>query len=231
MSSTSPAPAPGPTPAPSAASAKTGAAAPAPAAGATGATTTKKKTTKKKAAGEDGPKKKKTIRKKKPTTKATGSAASNAALVAAAKSASADLAHSKALSAARRTDPLWYRIEDVLPPATKGADAHHHDQMASSILPEQIQIVEAALAHNSMTRSDVTPQAMACLLEQARRYAQELLEDAQDYAAHAGGMFAPTPAVGKAGAATAVPPVATTLIVEADGVLVTVVASAVAAAE
>jgi hypothetical protein len=65
---------------------------------------------------------------------------------------------------------------------------------SSSILPEQIKIVEAALAHNNMTRSDVTPQAMACLLEQARRYAQEIIEDAQDYAAHSVGMFVPTSA-------------------------------------
>jgi hypothetical protein len=33
-----------------------------------------------------------------------------------------------------------------------------------------------------MTRADITPQAFACLLEQGRRYALELLSDAQDYA-------------------------------------------------
>jgi histone H3/H4 len=42
--------------------------------------------------------------------------------------------------------------------------------------------VEAALAANHLNRTDVTPQAFACLLEQARRYALELLADAQDYA-------------------------------------------------
>jgi len=158
---------------------------------------TKKKTTKKKKAadGEGGTTKKKTVRRKKPTAKASAGSASNAAILQAAKLAQSDLADSRAFSAARRTDPLWYRIEDVLPPATTGkskADTHHQQLMAShssTVLPEQIQIVEAALANNYMTRSDVTPQAMACLLEQARRYAQELLEDAQDYAAHAGGMF------------------------------------------
>ena len=164
-------------------------------------TTTKKKTTKKKktTAGDgtagDGTKKK-VVRRKKPTSKASNSA-SNAALQSAARAALGDAAYSKALSAARRTDPLWYRIEDVLPPQSTTASSQHHyghGNMATSsrtILPEQIQIVEAALAHNNMTRSDVTPQAMACLLEQARRYAQELVEDAQDYAAHANGMFAP----------------------------------------
>ena len=162
-------------------------------------TTTKKKTTKKKkAASGDGTTgdgtKKKVVRRKKPTSKASNSA-SNAAIQSAARAAHGDAAHSKALSAARRTDPLWYRIEDVLPPqSTTASSQHHHCHMATAsrtILPEQIQIVEAALAHNNMTRSDVTPQAMACLLEQARRYAQELVEDAQDYAAHANGMFAP----------------------------------------
>jgi histone H3/H4 len=53
---------------------------------------------------------------------------------------------------------------------------------ATKVLPEQVQIVEAALSNNNMTRSDVTPQAFCVLLEQARRYASELIADAQDYA-------------------------------------------------
>jgi len=53
---------------------------------------------------------------------------------------------------------------------------------AAKILPEQVQIVEAALEKNGLTRSDVTPQAFACLLEQARRYAIDILTDSQDYA-------------------------------------------------
>jgi len=144
------------------------------------------------AANDDGTKKK--IVRRKKTTKSSSSA-SNAALHQAARAAHGDLAHSKALMTARKTDPLWYRIEDVLPPTTPSKSSRATSTAmagtSNSILPEQIQIVEAALAHNAMTRADVTPQAMACLLEQARRYAQELKEDAQDYAAHASGMFAP----------------------------------------
>jgi histone H3/H4 len=94
-----------------------------------------------------------------------------------------ELASQRNQTAARRSDPLWYRIEDVLP-----AISQDETPMASSasVLPEQLQIVETALAKNLMTRTDVTPQAFACLLEQARRYALELLADAQDYAYVAG---------------------------------------------
>jgi histone H3/H4 len=53
----------------------------------------------------------------------------------------------------------------------------------SKTFPEQIDIiVEKALSTAGLSRSDVTPQAMACLLEHARRYASDLIKDAQDYA-------------------------------------------------
>ncbi|CAB9529867.1 expressed unknown protein [Seminavis robusta] len=203
------APAPSPSPAPAAGGKAAGSpapgATPGSSAGAT-TTTTKKKTTKKKAAGGAGgtDKTKKPTKKRKTASKSSGTAASNAAMAAAAKAATADLALQRAQAAARKTDPLWYRIEDVLPPASTKAEAqqqHEHTMASSSssILPEQVQIVESALKFNNMTRSDVTPQAMACLLEQARRYATELQEDAQDYAAHAAGLFVPAPG-GKGGA-------------------------------
>jgi hypothetical protein len=98
---------------------------------------------------------------------------------------------------------LWYRIEDVLPPSSSKTDLGDTLMAPSSVLPEQVKIVEKALAHNNMTRADVTPQAMACLLEQARRFAQELIEDAQDYAAHAAGMFVATPTGAKVSPAPA----------------------------
>jgi histone H3/H4 len=87
-----------------------------------------------------------------------------------------ELASQRHRVAALLNDPLWYRIEDCLP-AEETAMAEN-----AKLLPEQIQIVEASLAHNHLTRADVTPQAFACLLEQARRFALEIIADSQDYA-------------------------------------------------
>jgi Transcription initiation factor IID, 31kD subunit len=218
-SSTTPAagaPSPGPPPTAGSTTSKAGASgtpssAPAASPGSKAGSTAgaKKKPTKKKAAAPGEPKTKKPPKKRKPATKPSGSSTSNAAMVQAAKEANADLALQRAQAAARRTDPLWYRIEDVLPPAlTKEEAKQQHEHIAmtgssSSILPEQVHIVENALKFNNMTRSDVTPQAMACLLEQARRYASELQEDAQDYAAHAAGLFSTQASVGKAPGASA----------------------------
>jgi hypothetical protein len=98
-----------------------------------------------------------------------------------ARTAKIELGKLRADAAAKRADPLWYRGEDVMPIA-----ADDTSRMASpsctSILPEEMQIVEQALSRNGLTRMDVTPQAFACLLEQARRYAIELVTDAQEYA-------------------------------------------------
>jgi len=52
-------------------------------------------------------------------------------------------------------------------------------------LMDDVTIIENALKANGLSRADVTPKAYACFLEQARRYALELLADAQDYAIHA----------------------------------------------
>ena len=98
-----------------------------------------------------------------------------------------DLAQQRAQAAARKSDPLWYRMEDVLPAVDQTTAAGDAAAAKShSILPEQAQIIEAALAYNGLQRSDVTPQAMACLLEHIRRYAVELVGDANDYAYSAG---------------------------------------------
>jgi hypothetical protein len=128
-----------------------------------------------------GTKAKKPARRKKPTTKST-SASNNQATWSAARAAQMELAGQRSSAAARLSDPLWYRVEDVLHTSTE------ETAMAESpkILPEQVQIVEAALKHNHLTRADVTPQAFCVLLEQARRFALELLADAQDYAVCAG---------------------------------------------
>jgi histone H3/H4 len=102
-------------------------------------------------------------------------------LYAASRAAQLDLASQRNAAAARRADPLWYQLEDYVLSAVADESAMT-DGGAAKILPEQAQIVEAALDKNGLTRSDVTPQAFACLLEQARRYAIDILSDSQDYA-------------------------------------------------
>lgn len=112
----------------------------------------------------------------KKTKKSQGSDTATKSIIQDAKSAAADIEKQRALAASRKSDPLWFRIEDIF---------DHQDPSSVAdkrgVLPEQNSIVENALAHNGLSRSDVTPQAMACLLEQARKFAQELINDAEDY--------------------------------------------------
>jgi Transcription initiation factor IID, 31kD subunit len=124
-------------------------------------------------------------RRKKAVPKSTN-VSSNQVTWNAARASQMDLAQQRNEAAARLSDPLWYRIEDVLLANSGGHGASTLMAESVSVLPEQVSVVEAALSHNHMTRSDVTPQAFACLLEQSRRHALELLADAQDYASAAG---------------------------------------------
>mmetsp|Transcript_7978 Transcript_7978/g.19254 ORF Transcript_7978/g.19254 Transcript_7978/m.19254 type:complete len:347 (+) Transcript_7978:145-1185(+) len=128
-----------------------------------------------------GTKAKKPVRKKKPATKSSSSTNGSSQLYAKSRAAQLDLASERNAAAARRSDPLWYQLEDYVLPAVAD-DTVMAEGSAAKILPEQAQIVEAALNKNGLTRSDVTPQAFACLLEQARRYAIDILSDSQDYA-------------------------------------------------
>ncbi|KAL7558902.1 hypothetical protein ACA910_019436 [Epithemia clementina (nom. ined.)] len=160
--------------------------------------TSKKKTAIKATGAGTQAKVKKPARKKKPAPK-VNNAASTQSVLHDARAAAADLAQLRANAAARKADPLWYRIEDVVP-AVLEAEHDFSTKLAfgkkstattalssssSSIVPsmqEQCQILERALSHNGISRSDVTPQAMTCLLEYARRYTTELIRDATDYA-------------------------------------------------
>jgi hypothetical protein len=158
--------------------------------GAASATSKKKAVTKATGAGTKTKKKKPaapTVVRKKPTAAAPAPTKANTSVTnqiyAAARAAQVDLANQRNDAAARRSDPLWYRAEDVLPSV---AEETVMSEMHAKILPEQVQIVEAALGYNNLTRADVTPQAFACLLEQARRYAMDILTDSQDYAYVAG---------------------------------------------
>lgn len=127
-----------------------------------------------------GTKAKKPVRKKKTTSKSSTSGNSTQ-LYAASRAAQLDLASQRNAAAARKSDPLWYQLEKYVLPAVADESAMTEGG-AAKILPEQAQIVEAALGKNGLTRADVTPQAFACLLEQARRYAIDILTDSQDYA-------------------------------------------------
>jgi len=128
-----------------------------------------------------GTKAKKPVRKKKTTPKSSSLTSGSTQLYAASRAAQLDLASQRNAAAARRSDPLWYQLEDYVLPAVAD-ETVMAEGSAAKILPEQVQIVEAALDKNGLSRSDVTPQAFACLLEQARRYAIDILTDSQDYA-------------------------------------------------
>jgi len=128
-----------------------------------------------------GTKAKKPARKKKTTSKSSSSSSGNNQVYAQARAAQLDLASQRNAAAIRLSDPLWYKLEDYVLPAVADESIMSGD-VSAKILPEQVQIVEAALEKNGLTRSDVTPQAFACLLEQARRYAIDILSDSQDYA-------------------------------------------------
>ncbi|GKY97241.1 hypothetical protein MPSEU_000682500 [Mayamaea pseudoterrestris] len=157
------------------------------------ATTTKKKKTVTKASGAAGtqakPKKPASSgaapRRRKATTPKPTSASQTQHILNEARSAQADLALQKAQQASKRTDPLWYQMEDVLPSIPE----FKNDGAAFQALPERMEtIVERALSYAGLSRADVTPQAMACLLEHARTYSIDLLVDAQDYALSANRM-------------------------------------------
>lgn len=124
--------------------------------------------------------KKKVRRKKASGASSSSKGPSSAAIIAGAKTAQLEISSARALEAARRKDPLWYRTSEVLQAIS--ADS----APVPGLLNEQVDLVEKALKQNHLSRADVTPQAFGVLLEQARRYALELVADAQDcaYAAH-----------------------------------------------
>ena len=178
MSTPSPSPAPSaPVPAPAAAATQA-------IAEATTAKATAKMTIQKNVAAgttETTAKPKKKTRRKKPSSSSRGTTSATSAqnIWNAAAVAQKELAQQSAHVAALRSDPLWYTTDDPLQSVAKDSFMMTG---GLEVLPDQVELVEAALSNNNMNRADVTPQAFACLLEQARRFALELLADAQDYA-------------------------------------------------
>jgi hypothetical protein len=122
--------------------------------------------------------------RKKTTAVSKKESVSAETIYADANAAQTDLLQQRSLAAARRSDPLWYRIEDCycLPGSSSLTDG---SSLNAEIFPEQFEIVENALMHCGLSRADVTPQAMACLLEQTRRHAYSLEMAAHEFAAYA----------------------------------------------
>lgn len=57
-------------------------------------------------------------------------------------------------------------------------------EVSNLLRQEEMQIVDAALLNNGMSRADISLEAIGCLLEQARRYGVELINEAQEWANH-----------------------------------------------
>jgi len=141
------------------------------------ATKAKTKTASKASGAGTQTKSKKTTRKKKPSAKASGSSSAQQILDG-ARRAKLDLAKQRDQETARRSDALWYRVEGVLGCLKEAS--------GTKSFPEQVSVVDSALAMNGLSRADVTPQAMACLIEEVRRLSHCLVRDARDYAFAAG---------------------------------------------
>ena len=65
------------------------------------------------------------------------------------------------------------------------ADTEAVHGQTRGLLFDETAVLEQSLRYNNLSSSSLTPQAYTALLEQARRYALELLADAQEYAQHA----------------------------------------------
>jgi hypothetical protein len=154
--------------------------------------------------------KKKKVRKKKPSSKKS-SAANTAAINSAAR-----LQYQKLLQQRNDSlhDAAWL---SSAPSPADGPGAIANSNMSSNIpmngnangnatnndnpsayantdniqsppfLEQDVEIVNRALIGNGLTMADVTVEAFATLLEQARRYAMLLITDAADYAVHSHG--------------------------------------------
>ena len=135
--------------------------------------------TAKKATGAGTQAKKKTTTARKPKAKSKATSAASAQSIANdARAAAAHLKQQQAKNLARRTDPLWYRFEDLFPTTASGG--------VDSRRTEEFHALENALRNHGLSRPDVTPQAAACMLEHIRRYRQEIMSSAKKYADAAG---------------------------------------------
>ena len=157
--------------------------------------------------------KKKKVRKKKPTAKKSNSA-NTAAINSAAREQYQKLLQKRNDTL---HDAAWLSTEHSLPGSASAAAAvgdgdgagaaagdisatgnatngtRHSCTSATNrvvsppFLEQDVEIVNRALVNNGLTMQDVTAEAFATLLEQARRHAMLLITDAADYALHSHG--------------------------------------------
>lgn len=126
-----------------------------------------------KAAAKDAPTKKKTTKSK--TTKPKKPKARKpkpldaAEVQAKAAAARADIEATRQQQLAKAKDPLWFRMESIVDPTKITSDTTEH-----------ISIVDSCLTRAGLSRSQITPQAAALLLEESARFTREIMENATD---------------------------------------------------
>jgi histone H3/H4 len=122
--------------------------------------------------------------KKKPKKKKPSSAKSSAQM--AANVSFQKLIREREL---KKHDAAWL---STIPDPTLSQD--QYAVQSPSFLENDVEIVKNALHKNGLPISGVTVEAFDCLLEEARKYAMELITDASDYAVHSHGTEAISPA-------------------------------------
>uniref|UniRef100_A0A7S3PZE6 Uncharacterized protein n=1 Tax=Chaetoceros debilis TaxID=122233 RepID=A0A7S3PZE6_9STRA len=131
--------------------------------------------------GGKSKKKKKTSKKKKSTAKKS-SAANTTAINNLAR------AEYKKLIAKRQAklhDEAWLPV---------GALPLNDNIKSPDFLEQDVEIVHRSLVNNGISMEDITADGFAILLQEARKYALELMTDATDYAVHSHGSENITPA-------------------------------------
>ena len=122
--------------------------------------------------------KKKSRPKKKSTTKHKS------------KGADSSSAQTSAAALTKKAKVLYERLQQQKDAAFHDAawlsnipSQKHHplNTYSPSFLEQDLEIVQRALKANGLSTSDVTAQAYGCLLESARKFALELIDDAAEY--------------------------------------------------
>ncbi len=123
-----------------------------------------------------------TTKKKKPKKKATPkkSSASNTNAI----NTLARIEYKKLLAKrqAKLHDQAW--LSTIPNPPTPTSTSPDINIDSPAFLDQDVEIVHKALQNNGLSTEDVTAEAFECLLQQARKYAIELITDAADYAVH-----------------------------------------------
>lgn len=135
----------------------------------TPSSTTKKSTTKK--------------RKKKPSGSRSNSASNKAqdqaAILRNGEKAKIELNQLRKNIQDRKNDLAWTSQEYISNPLDLIQFSYLEERY-----PNEAQLVDNALRHVGMTKDSVTAQAYGCLLEHARMYTNDLIQDAMDMAMH-----------------------------------------------